>query len=316
MDFQLIDPDSVEHCLDAESDGQSWIVLEAHFSSIDHPELMPASERRHLPGALEIHPSYLESGTNRARYYPHYKHPTDGNLLSDAELQTALEKIGITPKTPVIIYGSEPDGAMAAARIAWSLLYAGVETVRLLDGGLDTWLVENRPTVARIDKADEVARRSCPLSNPSQLWPMRHDILATTAEVREIALRPETASAKLIDVRTRGEWDGSCTRHYPFFSTAGHIPNAIYQGDWDTLVDSDTQQIRSRLDEVAQRWRSLGILDSAVERGDITLIFCCGTGWRSSISFLEAQLLGLRAKNYDDGFYGWSCNEKEELVIV
>jgi len=32
----------------------------------------------------------------------------------------------------------------------------------------------------------------------------------------------------------------------------------------------------------------------------------CGTGWRSSVSFLIARLLGLRAKNYDDGFYGWS----------
>ena len=35
-------------------------------------------------------------------------------------------------------------------------------------------------------------------------------------------------------------------------------------------------------------------------------IFYCGTGWRSSIAFLVACLLGLPAKNYEDGFYGWS----------
>jgi thiosulfate/3-mercaptopyruvate sulfurtransferase len=309
-DFQLITPESTEQCLDVEDTERSLVLLEAHFSSIDHPEPLPDTRRRHLPGALEIHPSYLEAGTNRAKYYPHYDNPADGNLLSDLDLQVALEKIGITQKTPVIIYGSEPDGVMSASRVAWGLLYAGVETVRLLDGGLDAWMMGNRPTVTQIDKADEVALRSDSLTRPIHTWKARHEILATTAEVREVVLRPDTASAKLIDVRSRGEWDGTCTQHYPFYSSAGHIPNAIYQGDWETLIDHNTQKIQPHLDAVAQRWRELGILDSAVERGEVTLIFYCGTGWRSSIAFLEAQLLGLPAKNYDDGFYGWACTEK------
>lgn len=315
-DFQLVDPEFVEQRLAGDSEVPSWIILEAHFSSIDHPELHPAKERRHIPGALEIHPSYLEAGTDRSKYYPHYKRPKDGNLLPYRELQAVLENIGITPDTPVIVYGSEPDGTMAAARVAWGLLFAGVETVRLLDGGLDIWMEGDRPTVPTIGKADEVALSANRSSVPKHTWRRRDEFLASTDEVREIALSPETATAKIIDVRTRGEWDGSCTCHYPFFSAAGHIPNAIYQGDWDTLVDSATQRIGPRLEEIAQRWNDLDILDPSVERGETMLIFCCGTGWRSSISFLEAHLLGLRAKNYDDGFYGWSCSGKEELIIA
>ncbi len=315
-DFQLVDPNFVERVLDNEDAAPQWRLLEAHFSSIDHPELLPATERRHIPGAIEIHPSYLEAGTNRAKYYPNYDRPEDGNLLPCLKLQAALENIGLTPETPVIIYGSEPDGTMAAARVAWGLLYAGVKTVRLLDGGLDIWMTGDRPTVSMIEKADEVALRSERLKAPSLDWHRREEFLADTDEVKEIALRPDRATGRVVDVRTRGEWNGTCTRHYPFFSAAGHIPNAIYQGDWDTLVDSGTHRIGPRLEEVAQRWRDLEILDAEVERGDVTLIFCCGTGWRSSLSFLEARLLGIRAKNYDDGFYGWSCSGKEELVTA
>src|SRR6056297_2915700 len=151
-DFQLVDPEFVEQRLGEHARVPSWKILEAHFSSIDHPELHPTEDRRHIPGALEIHPSYLEAGTDRAKYYPHYDRPEDGNLLPFPELQASLESIGITPETPVILYGSEPDGTMAAARVAWGLLYAGVETVRLLDGGLDIWMDGDRPTVPKIQK--------------------------------------------------------------------------------------------------------------------------------------------------------------------
>lgn len=324
--FQLINPEDVGGYLAGIGDGFNGKIVEAHFSSIDHPERLPESQRRHLAGAIEMHPSYLEAGANRAKYYPHYECPSDANLLPDADLHRALEDLGIMPETPVLVYGSEPDGTMAAARVVWGLMYAGVRTVRLLDGGLEAWIAHGGDVVGEIDKADAIARHSASgdlIPSPQQSsvvasppWQTRREILATTEEVREIALHPESARAKLVDVRTRGEWDGSCTRHYPFFCAAGHIPNAIYQGDWDLLVEAELHRIGPRLEVVEKRWRELGIIDPGVESGETTLVFCCGTGWRSSISFLDALLLGLRARNYDDGFYGWAFSENRELVIT
>ncbi len=108
------------------------------------------------------------------------------------------------------------------------------------------------------------------------------------------------------DPSNRRECDGTLTDFYTFFSESGHMPTAIHQGDWANLLDPTTRELGPQLEIVARRWRELGILDARVARGDTTLSFYCGTGWRSSIAFLVAMLLGLRARNYDHGYYGWS----------
>jgi thiosulfate/3-mercaptopyruvate sulfurtransferase len=139
---------------------------------------------------------------------------------------------------------------------------------------------------------------------------MRPEILATADEVRACARGERRRDRILVDVRKTGEWDGTHTRCYPFFAHAGHIPTAIHQGDWDTLMEPSTQKIGPVLPAIARRWRAQGIINASVLNGDTTLIFYCGTGWRSSVAFLVATLLGVRVKNYDDGFYGWSWEEE------
>ena len=52
---------------------------------------------------------------------------------------------------------------------------------------------------------------------------------------------------------------------------------------------------------VKARWEGIGLHEDG---GPV--IFYCGTGWRSSISFLLAHIMGWESKNYDDGWYGWS----------
>lgn len=311
--FQLVDPEFLAECLSKPELSGNLSLLEAHFSSPDHPSVRENSQ--HIPGALQVHPSYLEAGTNRSKYYPSYGHPSDGNLLPDRELGHALQCLGITPETPVLVYGTEPDGTMAAARIVWALLYAGVARVWLLDGGLEAWLAYGGETVSHIETATEMAKVGGPVPATSPPWLVRRELLATTAEVYEVSKSSRATGSKLVDVRGAGEWDGTQTHHYTFFSKAGHIPSAEYQGDWDNLVDAGTDKLAPMLEAVAQRWRELGILDPQVEAGRTTLIFYCGTGWRSSIALLVALRLGLRAKNYDDGFYGWSWSGENEIAV-
>lgn len=314
-DFQLIDPDDLARRIAEADAGEKWMLLEAHFSSIDHPLDSDQPTPDHIPGAIQVHPSYLESGTNQAKYYPNYEHPSDGNLLPAPELGLALNRLGITPNTLVVVYGTEPDGTMAAARLAWGLMVAGVGTVRLLDGGIDAWLAYGGDSVPVIATALEISRCSGNLYDEQPPWRPRLEYLATTAEVLEACRNTHRTSSKLVDVRKPGEWDGTLKHYYSFFSKAGHIPNAILQGDWDNLLDMKTHRLQPTLESVALRWREQGIIDAGVTDGSTTLIFYCGTGWRSSISFLVAQLLGLRAKNYDDGFYGWSWNDENEIVL-
>ncbi|MHC4938470.1 MAG: sulfurtransferase [Planctomycetota bacterium] len=295
--FRLLDPETAAAAIASDR-----VILEAQFSSIDHP---PRDDRPlHVPGAIRVHPSYFEAGTDRSRYYPHYQHPGDGNLLPDAELTRVIERLGIAPDTPVIVYGREPEGTMAAARVAWALLYAGVHEVGLLDGGLDAWLEAGGETTAHIPSASDTNWTGPAAGHPAASWQVRTHLRASTDEVRAAATARGTS--RLVDVRRRGEWDGADEDHYPFRLAGGHIPTAVHQGDWDTLVDHATKRMAPHVQAVARRWREEGILDACVQAGRKTLIFYCGTGWRSSIAFLVACLLGLPAKNYEDGFYGWS----------
>ena len=304
--FALIGPEEVADLLANPDHRERTVLLEAHFTSPDHPPDAHHPNTHHIPGAIQVHPSYVEAGTDAQKYYPHYQCPADGSLMQDRELQLAIERLGITPDTPIVVYGTEPAGTMAAARLAWGLMYAGVKHVRLLDGGIDAWLAHGGSTAHSIRTAREIAATGCPRIRTTARWVVRPEILATTPEVRRCAERKGCTDGKLVDVRRIGEWDGSGTQSYPFLAHSGHIPSATHQGDWDNLVEPGTNKLGPRLDAVARRWRAQGILDAGVESRETTLIFYCGTGWRSSVSFLVALLLGLRAKNYDDGFYGWS----------
>lgn len=310
--FALIHPQTLMHSLALEEFPQTPLILEAHFSSVDHPLDPEMPIFQHLPGAIQVHPSYLEAGINRQKYYPFYDHPTEANVLPAVELQLALEKLGITPDSQVVVYGSDPDGVMAAARLCWGLIYAGVHHVRLLDGGIDAWLAHGGQTCLEIKSVWDVHHSD----RPSSTWSHRPEYLATISEVKNFVTGDQAPQfGKLIDVRTEAEWHGTSAKKYPFFSKTGHIPRAIHQGDWDNLMDGSSKSLGPHLEVVARRWKMQGIIDQHVEEGTTPLTFYCGTGWRSSIAFLVAHLLGFRARNFESGFYGWSHDPNHPLVI-
>ena len=314
LGFSLIEPDELMDWKSRPEFANGLVVLEAHFSSVDHPLAPEMPVFRHMPGAIQIHPSYLEAGLNRAKYYPNYENPTEANVLPPCELMEVLGKLGIGPDSRVVVYGSDPDGVMAAARLVWGLMYAGVKCVRLLDGGVEAWVASGGRTDLEIKSVWEVAGADAPELGEMSPWVGRSEFLATGAEMQSFVKEDQASDRRVVDVRTEGEWSGATIKKYPFFARGGHIPKAIHQGDWNNLMDGTSRSLSPHLEVVARRWREQGIIDEGVENGSTTLIFYCGTGWRSSIAFLVAHLLGFRAKNFDDGFYGWSFYPENEVV--
>jgi len=312
--FALVSPDVFAARMGREENGAPPVILEAHFSSFDHPLVGDIPVARHIPGAIQVHPSYLEAGTDRSKYYPNYRSPADGNILPPDRLIQALRALGITPDREAWVYGTEPDGAMGAARLIWGFMVAGIEKVRLLDGEIDAWLAFGGATVPSIRDAVAVAEIARPVEDGAPAWQLRGKFHATTPEVKRIVESKADVPARLVDVRRPGEYRGTETRYYPFFSKAGHIPRVVLQGNWIHLVESETHKIGPVPEDVRQRWLGLGIVDDGVEEGDTELIFYCGTGWRSSLSFLVATLLGYRARNFDDGFFGWSWDGENEVA--
>src|SRR5262245_54068291 len=119
-------------------------------------------EESHLPGALYLDTNWLEN-------------PVDWNRRTPEELDEAVQRLGITHDTTVVLYGRDTEGRanekwpgrragqIAAARAALILTYAGVEDIRLLDGGFDHW-VQAGNELETTPREPSPSRRSAPRS--------------------------------------------------------------------------------------------------------------------------------------------------------
>ena len=210
-------------------------------------------------------------------------------LYPDAYLLPALAHMGITRNSRVIVTG--PD-LLAASRFAWTLLYAGVADVRLLDGGERAWARKGYPLeslpVPRSPKTE--------FGSPKALNPHYK------ASIEQI-----NNKAELLDVRTRGEFHGIWAP-YDYIPTKGRIPGAIWIGSGSSPWDvndylNEDGKIKSP-GALARLWKRRGA------RGNHT-IFYCGTGWRASVSFILARAAGWQnIQNLDGGWMVWSMGNK------
>lgn len=79
-------------------------------------------------------------------------------LLENDDLTDLLGSLGINGKSKVVIVGSAADAVVQCfrTRVAWTLIYAGVKNVALLDGGMEKWNKDKRAVSTDMVKPVEV----------------------------------------------------------------------------------------------------------------------------------------------------------------
>ena len=250
----------------------------------------------HLPGALCLDTNWLESAH-------------DWNRRSPTELELVVRRLGITKDTTVIMYGRDtertpneggPDrraGQMAAARAALILRYAGVDDVRLLDGGYDAWVQAGGPLETRM-------REPIPVGSFGATIPVRPEIIVDLPEAKHILA--ERDGAALVSVRSWNEHIG-IDSGYDFIGPAGRIKGDVW-GNCGT--DAHHMQHYRNIDntmrpypEIAAHWSAAGIT------ADKCVAFYCGTGWRASETWFYSWLMDWpRIAVYDGGWFEWSAD--------
>ncbi|MEX0699153.1 MAG: rhodanese-like domain-containing protein [Acidimicrobiia bacterium] len=248
----------------------------------------------HIPGAFYLDTNSLESSV-------------DWNRRSPEEIEAALLSLGITRDTTVVLYGRDtvgnPNekwpgrraGQIAATRAAAILRYAGVDDVRLLDGGYDWWVT------AGYDLETE-ARTPTPAAIFGVATPQRPEVIIDIAEAKAILADQEGAA--LVSVRTWREHTGK-TSGYNYIQAKGRIVGDVW-GNCGT--DAYHMQHYRNVDntmraypEIASNWAEAGITP------DKWVAFYCGTGWRASETWFYAYLMGWpRIAVYDGGWFEWS----------
>lgn len=237
--------------------------------------------RGHIPGAGYIDTCELEGG-------PWW------NKVDDASLENALLGKGIRCDTTVILYGRS---ILLPARAAHLLLYAGVKDVRLLDGGLEAWQAAGHPiTNALPSRWPRAEFFGCRV-------PAHPEYLADLGQVQRVVGSREGV---LVSNRTWSEHIGEISG-YSYIAAKGDIPGARWgragqNGDVHSM--SDFQRANGTLKppaEVCAFWAAEGITPHR------HATFYCGTGWRASLAFFYAWLMGWqRISVFDGGWLEWS----------
>jgi thiosulfate/3-mercaptopyruvate sulfurtransferase len=256
----------------------------------------------HLPGAL-----YLDTNSLEAR--------ETWNRRTPAELEAALLTHGVTKDTTVIVYGrdtvGDPNekwpgrraGQIAAARAALISLYAGVEDVRLLNGGYDAWVIAGY-------ELETVERKGKPAAAFGTTIPARPELFLDLPEAKDLLADPGGA---LVAIRTWEEHVGNVSG-YNYIGPRGRIPGSVwgncgsdaYHMQHYRNVDNTMRDFH----EIAANWRDGGITP------DKHVSFYCGTGWRASETFFYAYLMGWpRVSVYDGGWFEWSGDPANPTAV-
>ncbi len=257
--------------------GRPYVIFETQWGTVEQATAYIAG---HVPGAVHSNSDTYENG------YPRWF------LLPDDELKAAAGRMGITADTTVVVYS---DSSIFSARLWWILTYLGVSDVRIMDGGYAAWLASGF--------AGETA-----INNPTPATyagTINAKVRATTDYVASVYT---SSTAQMVDVRSENEYLGS-TSGYDYVEAMGRIPGATWAYDADSASPYYTNAdgtFRNAAD-VEALWRSLGITF------DREVIFYCGGGYRSALTYFYASLLGYtNVRNYSDGWEGWSTTYTQD----
>jgi len=243
----------------------------------------------HLPGAGYIDTAQLEHG-------PFW------NKVPDPLLERLLLGLGIRHDVTVVLYGRN---MLAAARAAHLLLYAGVADVRLLDGGFSAW------RRAGLALAQGQPRQWPAADDFGTAFPAHPGYLFDTGQTRSLLARGDGV---LVSTRSWNEFIGR-TSGYSYIAARGDIPGALWgrAGDGDDVNSMsafhDAEGRMKPAADIRAMWQAAGI------HAGRQAVFYCGTGWRASLAFFYAWLMGWeRIAVYDGGWCEWSRDGDNPVV--
>lgn len=184
-------------------DDRRFVIVDCRHNLADADAGERAFEAAHIPGAQFLHLDRDLSGTRNGR---NGRHP----LPEIALLVATFSRIGIDATKQVVAY--DQNAGMWASRLWWMLGWLGHKAAAVLDGGLDRWLAEGRPTST--ERAVEPAGATVFLAQPPR----------PVASAAEILRHLGDGTLTVLDARAAERYRGDLE---PLDPVAGHIPGAI-----------------------------------------------------------------------------------------
>jgi thiosulfate/3-mercaptopyruvate sulfurtransferase len=226
----------------------------------------------HIPGAVYMHPEAMRLADQGVPV----------KLMPPEALVVMLGKMGIDPKTMVVIYTEKGD--FKGPYLVWALDYLGHKQVAVMEGGFAKWQKEELPVTQDYPKI---------MAKKYGLPKILHrEVRASLDEVKKVVA---SGGAVILDVRPvelytgeKGPW-----------KRKGHIKGSLSRFWGEDLTIDGLWKEKAELRAVYEK---LGVMP------DKQIITTCGQGQMSAHTYFTLKyLLGYpNVKNYDGSFNEWS----------
>ncbi|MEG2786645.1 MAG: rhodanese-like domain-containing protein [Romboutsia sp.] len=185
-------------------------------------------EKGHIPGAVSIGINAFSDISNKIG------DPGWGTILDKEALQKKMESLGIDNTKTVVFYSDVFKGPGADGRAVWQSKVAGMNNVKMLVGGLSYWEDLGYETTDKPEKATP--------TTGLKLKDYDTSYIATKEYVKE-----NLGKEVIIDVRTKGEYEGSQKAGEP---RGGHIKGAVNMPWLELLNDNGTPKSKEKITKI------------------------------------------------------------------
>jgi thiosulfate/3-mercaptopyruvate sulfurtransferase len=239
----------------------------------ENPDLY---DEGHIPGAVKLH------------WRDDLQDPVERDLVEKAEFERLMGSLGIGNDTTLVLYGDKNN--WFAAYAYWYVKIYGHGDVRILDGGRQKWIDENRDLTTDLPQVEAASYTAQDRDESIRIY---------RDSVRE-AIGAEGKA--LVDVRSPQEYSGDLIAPPGYeqegAQRAGHIPTAA-SIPWAQAVRDDGTF--KSADELRELYGAKGVT------GDKAVTAYCRIGERSAHTwFVLRELLGYEdVKNYDGSWTEW-----------
>ena len=251
-------------------DDPNVVVLE-----VDHDMGgMDMSTPKHIPGARRADLNQIQVKANGLEV----------EFPPDAALKDIFEKLGVSDDTQVVLYSSM--WMPMITRVFFTLQYMGHDNVALLDGSVQKWIAENRPTSATYATA--------PAAGNLTVTP-HPEVRAMLADVKPLSAA-DNNGVVLLDARPADRYK------------KGHIPGAQNLFSEDTVLDTKKNPTFKSPAELRKMLAARGI-----KPGE-KIVTYCEIGYWATLDYFVAKYLGYPVAMYDGSMNEWDDKNKLPLV--
>lgn len=249
---------------------------------LDQPDGRALYEAGHIPGAVYVD---LEIELSDHSIAGRGRHP----LPRGDALEAAARRWGLRSGAPVVVY--DDWNRAGSARAWWILTAAGVDDVRILDGGLASWIATGQPVTKGAESV-----------SPGNITLQYRDLYSGALPTLAAEQLPTfTESGVLIDARAPERFRGEVE---PVDAVAGHIPGALNAPSTDALWDGHFREP----DELVDYFSSLG-----ADGTDPVGVYC-GSGVTAAVDLVAMKIAGVDAALFPGSWSEWSSEPSNPVA--